>query len=111
MPMKLVNLKISNGDRDAKNSEASLATEAPAYPWGLSINLDSDTLEKLECDVSEFKVGSKMRIMAAVEVTSVSSNETRGAGESSSVSLQITDMALDDEGKKSKDASKALYQE
>lgn len=107
--MKLTNLKITKADRDARTEPASMATESPAYPWGLSITLDDDVLEKLGCAIGDFKVGASLMIVANVEVTSVSSSETRGAGNSRSVGLQITDLGLEDEAGKVKAAAKALY--
>lgn len=108
---KLVSMRISAKDRDAKNSPAEMASESPAYPWGLSINLDTDALKKLGYKAGDFKVGAKMAIIANVEVSSVSSNETRGAGDSSSVGLQIVELCVEDDAVKKSNATKVLYGE
>lgn len=100
----LVNMKRSADDRDAANEAApSSMIDEPLYPWGLSINLDEDSLEKLDLELP--KVGKKFTLVAAVEVTSVSSNASKG-GESQSVGLQITDMCLEAPG-----AAATLYKE
>lgn len=107
--MKLVSMKIAKTDRDAKTEPSSLATDAPAYPWGLSITLDDDALEKLGLSEDDFKVGAAMTLVAKVECTSISSNETRGSDPNKSVGLQITDLAIEDGAAKTKDAEGALY--
>jgi hypothetical protein len=85
-------------------AEAKAATELsvsdrPEYPWGLRLNLSNEALEKLG-----FKnlpeVGTKMTLVANVEVCSVSAHESKGGDKHRSMDLQITDMGLAvDEGK------------
>lgn len=113
MPTKLVSMKIQKGDRDAPKAEpSSIATDWPAYPWGLNLNLDDDALEKLEIDASDLKVGAKMTLVALVEVSSISINDRMGSdGESQSVGLQITDLCLEDGATKAAAAAGTLYKE
>lgn len=105
MPKKLVNMKISQAARDKMNQPSSIATDQPAYPWGLSISLDNDSLRKLDLDGGDLTVGSTLSLRAKVEVVSISSNESKGGDSNQNVSLQITDLGLDGEG----DAAKELY--
>lgn len=110
MPTKLVSMKIQKADRDAKTDTVpSLATDGPAYPWGLSLTLDNDALDKLDLDEDDFKVGATMMLVAKVEVTAISSNETRGSDPNKSVGLQITDLCLEDDAAKTTNAEAALY--
>lgn len=111
MAAKLVSMKISKADREAKTKNGSIATDAPAYPWGLGINLDDDALEKLGLDVADLKVGATMTLIAKVDVTSLSSNESKGSDAHSSVGLQITDLCLEDGATKAASAAGALYKE
>ncbi|KAG2171874.1 hypothetical protein INT44_002519 [Umbelopsis vinacea] len=68
------------------------AEDQPAYPYGLSICLDDETLAKL--GITELpKVGTVMQLTALVEVCSVSQYENQD-GADNSLSLQITDMEL-----------------
>lgn len=107
---KLVSMKLSKTDADAKMAPSSMATDRPAYPWGLSVNLDDDCLEKLGIDIADLKVGGKMSLIAQVEVTSLSSNQSKGSAASQSVGLQITDMCLEDGASKAKAAVETLYE-
>jgi hypothetical protein len=104
---KLVSMKIDPKKREEKYAESALV-DRPVYPWGLSINLDEDALEALGMtDLPE--VGKPMKLLALVDVTSVSSNESKG-GASRSVGLQITDLCLEKAGEKKSTESK-LYKE
>jgi hypothetical protein len=105
----LTSMKISKAEREARYSEKSIATEGPMYPYGLSIQLDDESLEKLGIDVKDLAVGSTMVLVAKVEISSVSSNESTGGPARQSASLQITEMCLEGEGAKASDAAKALY--
>lgn len=61
-----------------------------AYPYGLVLHLDEDTLTKLGVKGLP-AVGAKVRVVAMAEVQSVSQHDSKG-GAHRSVSLQITDM-------------------
>lgn len=62
------------------------------YPWGLSIRLGTDELEKLGAKYDDFEVGGVYHIHALVKVTSVSCNDTED-GKTCGVELQITHLA------------------
>lgn len=66
--------------------------KGPKYPYGLSINLDDETLAKLGITVLP-AVGTKMTLQAVVEVTSTSQYERQDEKEIN-INLQITDMEL-----------------
>lgn len=83
--MALVNMKSS-----AEESQ-EYEMESPEYPYGLTIDLDDDSLAKLGI-TSLPKVGSEMMITAKCVVKGVSSNQYQGSDEESRVCLQITDM-------------------
>lgn len=81
----------------------------PEYPYGLSISLDNDSLDKLDLK-SLPGVGTEMVLEAKVKVTSASVSEYEGDGERKNMSLQITDMELKST-KKTKSAEDVLYAE
>jgi hypothetical protein len=91
--MDLINMKLP----PPKKSEGNLFPQsmaeqpAPLYPWGLSINLDNQTMEKLKLEMP--KLDQKMKLTAIVEVTNIHESATQ-RGEDKSIGLQITDMAL-----------------
>jgi hypothetical protein len=92
--MKLVNMKIDTAEREKRYAEPSVAADRPMYPWGLSVNLDTEALEKLGLADDLPEVGATMKLEARVDVVSVSENDTSGGGKTCSVSLQITDLGL-----------------
>jgi len=103
----LVSMKIRQADRDKLMEPKSMATDGPDYPWGLSITLDDDSLEKLGLDLPE--VGTMMTLVANVKVTNVSESASP-TYKQRSLGLQITEMALED-GKKGESVAKRLYGE
>jgi len=88
--MSLVNMKMSSEERGEYGSDAAKMAE-PAYPYGLCIDLDDGSMEKLGITALP-KVGTEMMITAKVVVKSVSSNQYEGSDAESRMSLQITDM-------------------
>jgi hypothetical protein len=91
--MKLVSMKMKKSE---SNTALAMPAEAPEYPYGLSLTLDTSALDKLGLDVTELEVGSKKMIMAEATVTAISSNESQGGTPQQSVSLQITDLACEE---------------
>lgn len=86
----MVNMKS-----DPKTAEETTACcapgDAPAYPYGLTICLNAEALQKLGMTGLPV-VGSKVRISAMATVTSVSQRQEADGDEQKSVDLQITDM-------------------
>jgi len=88
--MSLVSMKMSAEESKEYNT---MEMDAPQYPYGLSIDLDDDALEKLGITALP-KVGGEMMITAKCVVKSVSSNQMQGGDAESRVCLQITDMDI-----------------
>lgn len=90
--MALVNMKLT--PEEAKEADGCVAPSdgGPAYPWGLSLYLDDETLAKL--GITQLPdVGSRLTLSAIVEVTSNSQRQTQ-EGKTVNMDLQITDMEL-----------------
>jgi uncharacterized membrane-anchored protein len=103
---KMVNMKI---DRSTAKAYAEPAmVDAPAYPWGLNLTLDNETLEKLKLETLP-EAGEQLLLVAKVKVTNTSSSDSADGKKHQTVSLQITDMCLEDGGEKV-EASEKLYQ-
>lgn len=104
--MKLVSMKL---DQKERKQEAELAYEPPLYPYGLSVSLEDDAIDKLGMtDLPD--VGDTMTLTARVCVTSVSASEN-GSGARRSVSLQIEALDLSDavDTDDAKDPADTLY--
>lgn len=101
--MDLKNMKMT--PKEAKEQYEPKSLDSPQYPYGLCLNLDNDSLEKLGIPIPA--VGQELSLTAKVEVTSVSQYDSKNGHKNSSISLQITDMAL--EKSKQKVDSKKIY--
>jgi hypothetical protein len=90
--MTLVNMKLTPEEAKEADCCASPSDGGPAYPWGLSIYLDDETLAKL--GITQLPdVGTRLTLNAIVEVTSNSQRQTQ-EGKTVNMDLQITDMEL-----------------
>jgi hypothetical protein len=88
--MTLVNMKQNAEEAQ----EATLAADAPEYPYGLELRLDEEALAKLGLTQPP-AVGTTMQITAQVTVTSASQYQTQDGGAEASSCWQITDMAIE----------------
>lgn len=91
----MISLKKTKSEMKLRDT---LAKEVPTlsesnYPWGLQIDLQQDSLSKLDMDVADYKVGDVLFFRVRTEVRAVSINDSY-SGKSESMSLQITDMGL-----------------
>jgi hypothetical protein len=90
--MKLISMKRSPKSEKPTN-KAEVAGPSDAYPYGLQLRLENDSIEKLDIELP--KVGSTVTVMAKAKVTSVSQNESNGSGKRRSIELQLTDLCID----------------
>jgi hypothetical protein len=102
--MALTSMKMSKKEAK-KQTQGPTIAESQQYPYGLSISLDNDALEKLSVGAG-LEVGDEVAIVAKAKVTSKSGYETMVGVAENSVCLQITDMEVT--GGSSKTA-KTLY--
>lgn len=101
-------MKMAAEERGEYTGQA-IEVKEPVYPYGLSIDLDDGSMEKLGITALP-KVGTEMMITAKVVVKSVSSNQYEGSDAESRMCLQITDMEIGGENKK-QDKAESLYGE
>lgn len=104
---KLVSMKLDPSE-DKHDGPPMPAGEGPRYPWGLTLNLDDEAIEKLDIDLP--KVDSSVMVYAKALVQSVSSNQTAGGEKRRSVTLQITHLCVE-RGASGGDPEKTLYKE
>ncbi|KVE27249.1 hypothetical protein WS67_12165 [Burkholderia singularis] len=96
--MNLVSMKLTPAEAKTEAGEgtalAALAApeDQPAYPCGLTIYLDDEALAKLGMTALP-DVGTPLTLVARVEVCSKSQYQNQD-GTDTSLSMQITDMAL-----------------
>lgn len=106
--MTLASMKRTKADIKAERdryAEGPIGGEGDAYPYGLRLSLDDETLKKL--GIKPAKVGGTFHLIASCEVCAVSIDESTTGGERSHMSLQITEMSLAPADAKS--AASAFY--
>jgi len=103
----MADMKSMKLTKQQKKREDTLSTEENEFPFGLRIHLDDDSLDNLGMGEMP-KVETTMILMAKVEVRHTSVGDDAEDGKSRSMSLQITDMALEPE-KKKRPASEILF--
>lgn len=87
----LINMELSAAD--AKKLTEPDPADAPKYPWGLELRLEDEQLKKL--GITDLpKTGSKLQLVASVEVCGTHETDSQRGGERRSVELQVTAMAL-----------------
>ena len=102
MATKLVSLK---GSKRETVSAAPMMSDAPDYPYGLTLTLEEETIQKLGLEDDDLEVGYEMLLVAKVRVTSSSSHDSEENGVRRCVCLQLTDACVED----ADDAAGTLY--
>jgi len=93
----LVDMTMETDDSQAKeagNAPAIKPSEGPKYPYGLALNLDKDTVEKLSLE--DCQVGDEYDLIAKGKITSMSENDTEDGQYNKSVTLQLTSIGVSD---------------
>ena len=82
-----------------KNRETAVAPSSfvEEYPYGLEIRLENESLKKLDLDVDDIAIGRKVTIEATAKVTNLNKSISE-ENNNSSMSFQITDMAVSVKG-------------
>ena len=79
--------------KEMYSCEPSKPGDGPKYPYGLSLCLNDDTLEKL--GITELpEVGQVVQITALATITSIGMNQQQDGDKESRAELQITDMEM-----------------
>lgn len=89
--MSLTNLKQTAAEVKEETSPA--VAEQPAYPYGLCLDLNDETMKKLGI-IEMPKAGDVFKIEAMATVSRVSAYQEMNGDNDQSMGLQITDMAL-----------------
>ena len=113
--MKLVDMAYTKAElkEEAKEGCVSPSGQPSPYPWGLSLSLERNELNKL--GVKDLpQVGAEVHFIAVAKVMSVNQSARQGEDEESRVGLQITMMQIvqsesadEEKGEKESPASEA----
>lgn len=89
-----------------------MVSDAPEYPYGLSIDLSKESLERLGKSASDFELGEEFEMTVKVKVKGISSSQYEGDSDGhESVDLQICEMEMDDGHKSDESRINRLYGE
>lgn len=104
----MADMKRTPAERAEERAEELDEQEnGPEYPWGLTIRLEQEELDKLD-NLTDKKAGDVCIINAKAIITRVSSeDELDGEGKENSINLQITDMEVTPEN--TTDNAEKLY--
>ena len=94
--MNLINMKKPK-EKVKETSEAPISSDEERYPWGLRLNLDDDELKKIT-SLKDIEAGATVSIEGIGKVVSVTVNDTEKEGKNRSVSIQIQQIAIADQG-------------
>ena len=92
----MIDMKLEESEK----KDFSVPSEAPSYPYGLSISLDAEVLRKLGIHDKLPNIDDVLKLVAKVKVISVESTPDKGDDERHSIRLQITEMDLSGKGEK-----------
>lgn len=105
--MKMMSMKMSKKEKEKMSTAMPAAADGPEYPYGICLNLEKEEIDKLGLGTP--KAGSSMMLHAMVEVKSVTVSDQADGKGYKSLSLQITDMALEKPGMDNEKMASALY--
>jgi hypothetical protein len=90
----MISMKLSKEEAgEYTGAVTPKAGDGPAYPYGLCLYLDDETLKKLGYTEPP-AVGTELLISAKVVVTSTGVNQQQDGDKESRCDMQITDMEL-----------------
>ena len=106
--MGLVDMKLTKKESTEEDSPViSGKTTGPQYPWGLSLDLDNNALEKLGISIEDFSVGDDIEIRAVGKIKRLSSAQYEGEDKDDRMDIQITKMGISSSSTFDKEFDKA----
>lgn len=90
----MTDMRLSPSEAEDSIMPSTSDNDAPAYPYGLSICLTDDELDKLDMSGEDVSVGDMLHLHALARVTSVSSTDTEGGGKRTRIELTLTNIAV-----------------
>lgn len=98
--MEMCNMKLDKKEMESKAEtmvvDSSAPEGGPQYPWGLTVRLEKESLDKLGIDLADYSLGDIINLTAKCCVKELRQSEGEG-DQSKTVELQITDMGIEKE--------------
>ena len=102
-PLRMVDM--AQTPAEAAENMMPNVDSAPKYPYGLSIRLTQDELDKMNVDHTDWQIGDMFHLHAMGKVTSISEHETEG-GQRCCVEIQLTHLAGESEDAENEEEEK-----
>jgi hypothetical protein len=109
--MKMNDMRVTAAEKAAREVKCAMrcdGDDGPDYPWGLSINLDQDSLAKLGITTMP-KLGDVLHIEGIAKVNSLSENSSEGSDDTRCVGLQIMILGTAEESETKEATAGKLY--
>ncbi len=106
--MDLIDVKRTKEDKKAESERWENPDARDDYPWGLSISVNEETMEKLGLTDKDFDAGQPVMIHAEGFISEDRVNVFNGKKQRS-MSIQFKKMAVEQDGEKSETISAAMY--
>ena len=84
-------MKMTAAEKKEASPEIAMPKQDP-YPYGLRLELDSDTIKKLGIELPA--VGDELELHAIAKVVSCHASQSEGGRDYASCGLQITEMEV-----------------
>lgn len=97
--MALTDMKLPKKSKKELKEEGVIGPstmDQAEYPYGLSITLENEALDKLGIDIADYSVDQDVKIIAAGCVTRVSSESMKKGKDRRSLQVQIEAMDIGD---------------
>jgi len=92
--MDLHDMKRTKEERKERTSDvAPMSVDEVEYPYGLGLNLEKESLDKLGLDADDFNIDTKVEMVCTGEITSIHESANKDNNHTS-VNVQITKMAM-----------------
>ena len=95
------NMRMNAEEKKDLYSPESVIDDKPEYPYGLTITLNQESIEKLGIDAKSLKIGQAFKVLAEAKIKEIREVKENGDVQEHSIELQICemDMAKEEEEK------------
>lgn len=92
--MDLHDMSRTKEEKKERTGEVAISSpDVEEYPYGLSLNLEKESLDKLGLDADDFNINSKVEMVCTGEITSIHESASKD-NDHTSINVQITKMAM-----------------
>lgn len=90
-------MRMNAAEKKDFHSPESIIDDKPEYPYGLTITLNPESLEKLGIDAKSLKMSQAFKVIAEAKVKEIREVKENGDVQEFSVELQLCEMDVEKE--------------